>query len=91
MQKGTFAFAGGKQDTGLPSLQDVLDLESLVAQGKPATTALATNSQGWSSVKPLPLRQIHCLWKSDQAKQERQGALSRWSALLRLAPALFGE
>ena len=88
-EHGVFSFVGGAQETAIPTVQEML--EPSAAQPKPVTSDQQQAVRLSRAATPPPLRVAHLVWHSEQAKQERQGALSRWSALLRLAPALFGQ
>ena len=66
-------------------------LEPPPAVIRPAVVAVAAARSSPPLHAPPAARPAHTGWQVERAQETRQGALSRWSALLRLAPALFGD
>ena len=90
-ESGPFAFLNRNPRTELQVLQGSL---LAVPTQVPRPIVVADNTQqvvSRPSVPPPRARAAHQGWQVSRAREERQSALSKWSALIRYCPNLFGS
>ena len=86
-EEGTFAFLSQSPSILREVQEDLFELPAHVPR-----PLVAVNAQAVAVPAPFrapPLRCAHTGWQASRAREERQVALSKWSALIRQAPHFF--
>ena len=82
-ERGQFSFLSGNTRTFLDEVQDRF-LELPVPVAVPPPLPSSDHSALAQVFRPPRVRPAHDGWQVNRAREERQNALSKWSALLRL-------